>query len=239
MKKLSTTLASAILALSIAPAVQAATTLTPEAEEAILTALDDEYKAQATYAALIEEFGTNTAFTNIMKAEETHADALISLLEKYDVEVPENGYLTGELPLGELPDTLQEAYEAGVIGEINNMALYEEELLPAVEGYTDITRVFTNLMTASETKHLPTFEACAAGGCGDRSVVSSASAAGQGGHGGGKGHGGGAGHGGGKGHGGGAGHGGGKGHGGGAGHGGGKGHGGGGGHGGGKGHGRG
>lgn len=172
MKILTKTITAATFVCALAPMAFAATELSDEALGAILIALDDEYKAEALYAELIETFGENTAFSNIVGAETTHADALVNLLEKYDQEVPENVYLTTPLPPAALPATLEEAYAAGVIGEINNIALYEEELLPAVAGYPDVTRVFTNLLSASATKHLPAFAACASGNCADRTNLS-------------------------------------------------------------------
>ncbi|NDW54249.1 DUF2202 domain-containing protein [Aliiroseovarius sp. PrR006] len=159
-------LSALAVAACMAMPLQAATkTLSPEAEAALLEALNDEYHAQAFYAELVDEYGTNTPFANIMLAEERHAEKLIDLLEKYGVEVPENGYLDGSLPIAPIPSTIVEAYETGVQGEIDNIAMYEDDLLPAVADYKDITRVFTALMTASETKHLPTFERCSAGDC--------------------------------------------------------------------------
>ena len=148
--------------------VSNAATLTTDAENAILTALMDEYKATATYEALIDQYGTNTPFSKIIKAEERHSDALIKLLVKYDVEVPTNPYLDGTMPLDPLPSSLVAAYEAGIEGELANIALYQDDLLPAVEAYPDITKVFTNLMSASQDKHLPTFENCVDGTCDSR-----------------------------------------------------------------------
>lgn len=88
MKTLTKTIAAATFVCALAPMAYAATELTDEALDAILIALDDEYKAEALYADLIETFGTNTAFSNIAGAETTHADALVNLLEKYEQEVP-------------------------------------------------------------------------------------------------------------------------------------------------------
>lgn len=155
---------AAVLAFTALPSA-ASTELTDSALDAILTALDDEYRAIAVYSALVDEYGTDTPFTNIMEAEERHAEALINLLDKYDVTVIDNPYLDGTLSIDPLPETLQDAYEAGVEGELLNIAMYEDELLPTVADYPDITRVFTSLLTASATKHLPTFTACAEDGC--------------------------------------------------------------------------
>lgn len=159
-------LSAVAVATCLALPLQAASkALSPEAEAALLEALNDEYHAQAFYAALVDEYGANTPFANIMGAEARHAEKLINLLEKYGVDVPENGYLDGSLPVAPIPSTLAEAYEIGVQGEIDNIAMYDDDLLPVVAGYKDITRVFTALKTASETKHLPTFERCSAGDC--------------------------------------------------------------------------
>ena len=58
------------------------------------------------------------------------------------------------------PETLTAACQTGVDAEIANAALYREKLLPAVTEYLDITSVFTNLMNASQEKHLPAFDRC-------------------------------------------------------------------------------
>jgi len=160
---ISVVMATAIL---VYPAQARTKTLTPEAEAAILEALDDEYKAEATYTAIVEEFGADNPLSNIIEAERMHSSRLVDLLEKYGVEVPENGYLDGSLPTPALPDTLTEAYVMGIQGEIDNLELYENNLLPAVSDYKDVTRVFTALMNASQTKHLVAFERCADGRCG-------------------------------------------------------------------------
>ena len=56
--------------------------------------------------------------------------------------------------------TLTAACQTGVDAEIANADLYKNILLPIVTNYPDITAVFTNLMNASEEKHLPAFEKC-------------------------------------------------------------------------------
>lgn len=178
MKKTGVLSAVALAACLVMPLQAATKTLSPEAEAALLEALNDEYHAQAFYTELVEKFGSKTAFANIRAAEARHAEKLIRLLDKYGVKVPENGYLNGSLPLAPIPSTLAEAYATGVQGEIDNVAMYEESLLPAVEDYNDITRVFTSLKTASETKHLPTFERCSSGDC-RKTAASSGSSAGK------------------------------------------------------------
>jgi hypothetical protein len=162
MKRLTTLCcAAALAATAITPAIAAG--LSDEAKAAVLRALEDEYHAEAVYAATLDTFGEVRPFSNIIEAERKHQAALLDLLETYGVAAPANGYLTGEKPLGALPATLQEVCEIGVAAEIENARLYDEDLLPAVAGHPDIIQVFNNLRDASIDNHLPAFERCAAG----------------------------------------------------------------------------
>lgn len=138
--------------------------LTEPAKRAILTALDDEYHAEAVYAATLEKFGADVRpFCNIINAERRHQAALFVLMEKYQITIPANGYLSGHQSFDAIPDTLQEACAIGVAAEIENARLYDEDLLPAVSAYEDIRRVFTALSSASTRNHLPAFRRCADG----------------------------------------------------------------------------
>ena len=131
--------------------------LSEEAKSALESALDDEYKAYATYDAVINKFGNVRPFIMIIRAEEQHISSLKGLFDKYGLEIPENTYL-GNISA---PDTLAEACSTGVEAEIANAKLYEDDLLPGVSDYEDITLVFNNLMRASQDSHLPAFERCA------------------------------------------------------------------------------
>lgn len=62
-----------------------------------------------------------------------------------------------------LPETLPEVCAIGVTAEIDNARLYDEELLPAVAAFDDITTVFKALSAASTNNHLPAFQRCAGG----------------------------------------------------------------------------
>ncbi len=131
--------------------------LTDNAKSALLKALDDEYKAQATYEAIITKLGSVRPFIMIIRAEEQHISSLKALFDKYGMTIPENPY-TDKITS---PETLSEACTAGVEAEIANASLYRDELLPSVKDYEDISLVFTNLMNASQEKHLPAFQRCA------------------------------------------------------------------------------
>lgn len=119
-------------------------------------AIDDEYKAYSTYEAVIEKFGNVRPFIMIIRAEEQHIASLKAIFDKYGLEIPQNTYL-GNVTA---PATTTEACSIGIQAEIDNAALYRAELLPAVADYADITAVYTNLMNASQNKHLPAFERC-------------------------------------------------------------------------------
>lgn len=120
-------------------------------ENALTYAIQDEYLAQARYDAVIEKFGPTFPFTNIKVAEQRHIEALVRLFQKYDIEIPEN-YANQYTPI---PTTLKQAFETGIEGEEDNIAMYEklsEEDLPK-----DVIRVFKNLRDASQN-HLASFK---------------------------------------------------------------------------------
>jgi hypothetical protein len=129
--------------------------LTESEVDALLMALDDEYKAWSVYEQVIADFGEVRPFTSIQKAEENHIAALVTLFDRYGLEVPENEWVDNAPSF----DTLAEACEAGVQAEIDNAELYAQ-LFDMVDN-PDIIRVFTSLQRASQTKHLPAFETCA------------------------------------------------------------------------------
>ena len=131
-----------------------------ELPQTVVSALDeainDEYKAYSTYEAVIKKFGNVRPFSMIIRAEEQHISMLKAVYDKYGLTAPKNS-LTGTITA---PATLQQACQTGVEAEIANAALYQDKLLPVVADYPDITAVFTNLMSASQQKHLPAFEKC-------------------------------------------------------------------------------
>jgi hypothetical protein len=133
--------------------------LDAEEVEALLMALDDEYKAWSVYDQVIADFGEVRPFTQIQRAEESHIAALVTLFGRYDLDVPANEW-PGNVPTF---DSLAAACEAGVQAEIDNAALYDELFSMVKADNPDIIQVFTSLQQASETKHLPAFERCASG----------------------------------------------------------------------------
>jgi hypothetical protein len=120
-------------------------------EEMLTYAIQDEYLAQAEYAAIMEEYGQVSPFNNIIKAEESHISSLVVLFDDYDFAVPINDASDRVV----LPDALEDSYGIGIEAEILNIEMYEkflEQDLP-----DDVRVVFEELLAGSEN-HLKAFE---------------------------------------------------------------------------------
>ena len=127
-------------------------------KKALLDALADERRADATYEAVIAKFGDARPFSNIVNAEKRHESFLFPLFEKYSVEVPKNEFSKEKM---EIPATLIEACKQGIEGERLNIAMYDKFLEFVKE--EDIRETFMYLRDASKNNHLPAFERCAEG----------------------------------------------------------------------------
>ena len=113
-------------------------------EKMLRYAIEDEYLARQEYSSIMETFGEQTPFSNIIKSEETHILWLTGLYETYELDIPEDQALAHVV----IPDSIQEALETGIQAEINNIAMYEtflEQDLP-----DDVRDVFTALRDASK-----------------------------------------------------------------------------------------
>lgn len=122
--------------------------------EALDEALDDEHKARATYAAVIERFGELRPFTNIIESEQRHIDALLSIYRRHQLEPPPDRW-AGRV---EAPASVEEACRQGVAAERDNDAMYVR-LLERVDD-PNIRAVLARLQEASRERHLPAFERC-------------------------------------------------------------------------------
>jgi len=123
---------------------------------ALAEALQDEYKARATYRAILDRFGAVRPFTNILASEERHIRALLAIYQRYGLPIPEDHWAAQV----RVPDTLTQACEEGVQAEIENGAMYER-LLAMTTAYPDVQRVFRQLQRASQENHLRAFQRCA------------------------------------------------------------------------------
>ncbi|WHH61309.1 DUF2202 domain-containing protein [Petroclostridium sp. X23] len=120
-------------------------------EEMLKYAVQDEYLARSEYQKIMDTFGTQRPFSNIIKSEEQHISLLKPLFEVYDIELPEdtaNDYVI-------IPASINEALETGVQAEIANIAMYEKFLKQELP--VDVRSVFERLKNASEN-HLRAFK---------------------------------------------------------------------------------
>ncbi|WHY01111.1 DUF2202 domain-containing protein [Neobacillus sp. DY30] len=121
-------------------------------EEALTYAIQDEYLAQARYDTIIAKFGSIRPFTNIKAAEQRHISALLSLFEKYKIKVPEDN---AKLYTKE-PGSLKEAYQAGVEGEVDNIAMYNK--LSSISGLPQDVKVVMKQLGDASQNHLAAFK---------------------------------------------------------------------------------
>ena len=117
-------------------------------------ALMDEYKARDSYQKIIEIFGPERPFINIVKAEQTHIELLLPLYEKYAVPLPAEP----DLNRISVPQSLFAACQMGVEAELKNVAMYDR--LIAATDLPDVADVLQRLQAASRDHHLPAFQRC-------------------------------------------------------------------------------
>ncbi|MGE0598685.1 MAG: DUF2202 domain-containing protein [Dehalococcoidia bacterium] len=144
--------ATATATTAVTPA--ASTTASNAAKDALLESIDEEYKAHATYQAVIDKLGNIAPFSNIVTAEQSHIDAWKTLLTRYGIAIPADPYL-GKVTA---PATKAEACTAGVSAEKEDVALYDRLMKTVSEA--DILAVMQQQRTVSQENHLPAFERC-------------------------------------------------------------------------------
>lgn len=120
-------------------------------EEMLEYALQDEQMAQAEYEAIIEEFGVNAPFSNILRAEGRHEAAVLSLYELYEIDIPT--FDADEHVV--IPETLEEIYNIGVTAEIANIAMYDAFLSQELD---DNMRVVFEALREASVSHQAAFE---------------------------------------------------------------------------------
>lgn len=140
------------------------TSLDAETQQAMIDSINDEYRARAFYSAVIDKFGLVRPFSNIVQAENNHANLWVNLFAKYGMAVPTDSF-AGNVSA---PDTLKAACEMGVSAEIDNVAMYDRFLDFVTQ--PDLQAAFTQLRQVSEERHLAAFERCVnrSGGGGGR-----------------------------------------------------------------------
>lgn len=119
-------------------------------------AYKDEILAEKTYQTVLDKFGDVQPFLNIMSAEQRHSQAIEKLYESFNYPLPDlskENYKIKDFV------SIKEACAYGAEGEVANIKMYDE-LLAQIEN-EKVIRVFENLRSASENKHLPAFQSCA------------------------------------------------------------------------------
>jgi rubrerythrin len=150
-------LAAALGAGLLAPAGRAA-----EGDDALAdamaAALQDEWRAEAFYEAVMAVHGEVRPFSKIVRAEGRHAGALLALHERLGMTPPDNEWAGAEF---DVPETLEACCDLAASGEVANVALYDEWL--ETIDHEDARGVFASLRQASAERHLAAFRACGSG----------------------------------------------------------------------------
>ena len=156
MKKVMISFLLVVISLFSYNVLAQSTSLDKQTQDALIAAINDERQAQATYQAVINQYGNVRPFINIIQAEKRHESALVILFEKYNVSIPKNTWTPDKIAV---PKTLTDACEMGIAAEKANIAMYNGFLDFVKE--KDIRSTFTNLQAASKDNHLKAFRRCA------------------------------------------------------------------------------
>lgn len=127
--------------------------------KALLMALEDEYRAEATYQAVLGRFPGARPFINIIEAERWHADRVKTEMDRIGITYSSTNPFLGKL---KAPKSVLEACQQAIAAEEENIALYDR-LLPSVTD-SNIRKTLTELQSASRDRHLPAFKRCVARG---------------------------------------------------------------------------
>ncbi len=114
-------------------------------------AVQDEYLARGEYIAIMDEFGEQKPYSNIVRSEESHLEFLRDVYLSYNLAFPEDISANHII----VPQDLLEAAKTGVQAEIDNIAMYEKFLeydLPE-----NVSEVFEALKKGSDS-HLLAFQ---------------------------------------------------------------------------------
>lgn len=139
-------------------------TLTQEEEQGLIYMREEEKLAHDVYITLFNKWNQKI-FNNISSSEQTHTDAIKSLLEKYSISDPSAQTSIGEFQnkiLQDLNDELMQQGEESLIEALKVGVIIEEVDIIDLQKYikettnTDITAVYENLLRGSRN-HLRAF----------------------------------------------------------------------------------
>lgn len=153
-----TALAVALAACASTSSPTSPTTTVPDAQLVALLsrAIQDEFRAEAIYLGVVNDFGPVAPFVNVLNAEERHSTAIGRLFTNRGLAVPASTSSVGSVPHFA---SVSAACATGVVAERENIALYDELLRGELP--SDARQVFTNNRSASLLNHLPAFLRCA------------------------------------------------------------------------------
>ncbi|MDD2371259.1 MAG: DUF2202 domain-containing protein [Firmicutes bacterium] len=117
----------------------------------LMYAAQDEYLAHGEYEAIIQEFGNNNPYANIVKSEETHLSYLEEIYTANNMAFPKDESAEQLI----IPTSLLEAAQTGVQAEIDNIKMYD--LFLSYDLPSNIKTVFEELKNGSES-HLAAFQ---------------------------------------------------------------------------------
>lgn len=120
--------------------------------DALRAALADERRAKAWYEAVMDRHGRVRPFSNIVRAEERHAELVARLMERYSVAIPEE--TVGTLPA--VPETVTACCKTAAELERENIEMYDRLLAKIRE--PDVVAAFGRLRAVSLNNHLAAFE---------------------------------------------------------------------------------
>ena len=141
-----------------------ATVLSDLEKQGILYMREEEKLARDVYLQLYDKWGV-TSFNNISRSEQTHTDAMKSLIDRYNLDDPAEGRGLGEFTNKELQQLHDDLIKQGSQSEIDALkvgAAIEEIDILDIEMYiaqtdkSDIKLVYENLLKGSRN-HLRSF----------------------------------------------------------------------------------
>jgi len=124
--------------------------------DALVMAINEEYKARAMYANMISQLGDFMPASRIIQAEESHIDLLEDLFLRYELEIPEDEWRYS-IEYADYADACSDGAQA----EIDNIGVYND-LYSSVDN-RDIYEVFSLLQWGS-SMHLRAFQMCGGSG---------------------------------------------------------------------------
>jgi hypothetical protein len=130
--------------------------LSAESKEAWTRALDEEYRAEATYASIVTKLGSRPSFRAVSQLDRRQAWILESLGIAHGLELPSNAWSSTGAPSDF--KTTAAACRTGLESEKKVVALYDELLKKDLP--VDFRRAFEHLRGASADHYLHVFEAC-------------------------------------------------------------------------------